>query len=72
MDITRTAQILTVVGAGQARSVGTLVIVDQGGEPLPLSAARMDGLSFISTRDSIGPRVGRTAAGGPSRQADED
>ena len=62
MDVTRTVQIPAVVGAVSARTVVTVVIVDQEGEPLTPSAARMDGSSF-SARDGIGPRVGRTTDG---------
>ena len=69
MDVTRTLRIPAIVATVPDRTMVTLVVVDQDGNPLPLNAVRMDGLSFI-TRDGIGKPRERSADGVPRRTDD--
>ena len=52
MNVTRTIQRPAVVEAEPGRTVVTFVVVDQEGDPLPVNAVKMDGLSFV-TRDGV-------------------
>ena len=52
VSVTKTMKNPTVVAAQPGRTLVTIVVVDQDGNPLPLNTVKMDGLSFIA-RDGV-------------------